>query len=262
MILTKIHIDKTAQRKFSQAAFLYEELSPLHQTIGKELIDGVNRLDKPIYILDIGMGTGWLTEKISETFPQSYVVGIDFADGMVEAARQRNKKFSIIQGCAEKLPFQKESFDLIFSNLAYQWVRSLPLAFSCAKNILKSQGKMIFTMFGYQTFDELFMSFNNILSDRENCFFERLPKEEEIKKALNEAHFKNIKMRTEQRQMIFPCMIDLIKWTKNIGANGLQRNFYVGKNLLDRAGEYYNNRFRNHKGVYATFEVIWIEAQK
>lgn len=63
-------------------------------------------------------------------------------------------------------------------------------------------------------------------------------------------------------QVPFEDMLSLLQWLKDIGANTLKRNFYVGKNLLFKANEYYNRQFQKDGQVYATFEVILVKAIK
>lgn len=262
MILTNGKIHGRVQRKFCAASLEYERLTEMHQLIGQDLFCQIKAVQNPLSILDVGMGTGWLTEKISDHFPQSHIVGLDFAEGMVYAAHQKNKNFSIVQARAEELPFKPQSFDLIVSNLAYQWVNPLPQSFSRCWDILKPEGKMIFAMFGYKTFQELFVSFEEIFSQRENCLFKRLSCEKDVTTALCQAGFKNMRIKTEEKRLFFNNMMDLLKWIKNIGANALERNFYVGRNLLHKVNRYYDGHFKDSHGVYATFEIIWVEAEK
>ena len=57
-------------------------------------------------------------------------------------------------------------------------------------------------------------------------------------------------------------MFEIIRWVKQIGANVLEKNIFIGPDLLKRADEYYKLHFKDEWGVTASFEVIWIEAKK
>jgi hypothetical protein len=60
----------------------------------------------------------------------------------------------------------------------------------------------------------------------------------------------------------FTDMASLVKWIKDIGANALPREVFVGKQLLEKADAHYEKNFKDKFGIYATFEVIWAQAQK
>ena len=82
------YIDQKIRKAFSDAAVQYDVLTGLHKEIGRELIHKVKERECQ-RILDVGMGTGWLTNRLTYFFPESNVVGIDFASGMIEMAKQK-----------------------------------------------------------------------------------------------------------------------------------------------------------------------------
>ena len=79
-------IDKKIRQSFSNAALQYDVLTSMHQEIGRELVKKVLN-ENAQYILDIGMGTGRMTRALSFYFPESKVVGMDFADQMIDVAK-------------------------------------------------------------------------------------------------------------------------------------------------------------------------------
>ena len=269
-------IDNKIRRAFSNSALQYEALTGLHKEIGRELIHKVSLdvgLDvgmvpiPSLKILDVGMGTGWLTRRVKSFFPEALVLGLDFSDGMIDAARQHQDNFQIIQADANELPFKNECFDLIVSNLAYQWIDDLTGAFRRSHAILKRGGRFSFTMFGRATFQELFVAFEHSL---EKCVHEkkqdfpvrRLAGQKDIEAAMKRAGFVDVNVDFERIKVRFMDMMDLLQWTKNIGANNLEKNIYVGKDLLLRANDYYNMHFKDAFGITATFEVIWASGRK
>ena len=72
----------------------------------------------------------------------------------------------------------------------------------------------------------------------------------------------DINIDSEKVKVRFPDMMSLIKWIKNIGANALEKDIYIGRELLARMNDYYNLHFKDRLGIYATFEVIWVQAKK
>ena len=69
-------------------------------------------------------------------------------------------------------------------------------------------------------------------------------------------------VKEERIKIRFPDMLALVKWIKDIGANVLERDIYIGKDWLAKASEYYDQHYRDRFGIYATFEVVWINAKK
>ncbi len=254
-------IDKKISQAFSKAALEYDVLTSLHKEIGRDLVKDILKGKDYQSILDVGMGTGWLTNKVKFYYPDARVIGLDFARGMIDFAKSKYDGFDFIQGDANCLPFKKNSLDLIFSNLAYQWVNDLPMAFAHVNDVLTTHGRFKATLFGANTFDELFIALKETSNDPFNSL-KRLISCEEVKEALQQSNFKEIKVDYEQIKIRFKDMMALLKWIKEIGANCLDHNTSIGKDLLLSANEYYNQRFRDKFGVYATFEVIWIDAKK
>jgi len=244
---------------FSDAAFRYDQLTNVHQNIGRELIDRIKLMKPSGAILDIGMGSGWFTDGLTIAFPKSLVVGLDFASGMVACARQKKGRFKIIQADAVHLPFKKGSFRLITSNLAYQWVKDLPQAFSSCRFCLNKKGKLFFTMFGYETLRELFEALK-ACAGKKGIVVKRLAKKNNVFQTLRNAGFGTIQIKEQCKRVYFRDMLGLLQWIKDIGANTLPRNFYFGKDLLQDANQYYGAHFRDTHGVYTTLEVIWVEA--
>ncbi len=76
---------------------------------------------KGLKVIDLGCGTGELTEMLAERLPDSEVLGIDSSPEMLEHAKSKEKpglRFEL--GSIEEL---KGEWDLVFSNAAIQWVK-------------------------------------------------------------------------------------------------------------------------------------------
>ncbi len=255
-------IDKKIRQSFSDAALQYDVLTSMHQEIGRELVKKV--LDeKANRILDIGMGTGRMTRALSFYFPESKVVGMDFADQMIAVAKAKCEKHFIVQANARALPFKKESFDLIVSNLAFQWMDNLEDAFQRCYEQLNADGVICLTMFGRETFRELFEAMEYAHQEMNTKgTIRRLFSFDEAKSMMERTQFKNITMDYERIKTHFPDVKALLEWIKKTGANGLSRDFYFGKDFLEKVTEYYEQKHTDRLGICATLEVIWIKAKR
>lgn len=258
-------LDKKIRNAFSDAAMQYEMLTSLHKEIGRELTKKIMNHEPCSTILDIGMGTGWFTQRLTNIFPESVIVGLDFASGMIDRAQEKEATYKIVQADASKLPFKEGAFDIITSNLAYQWVENLAQAFELCHLRLNKTGTLCLTMFGRDTFHELFTALEKCAQEgdqKRELLIRRLANKDQVIDALKHAGFIHIKVSAERIKVRFEDMMSMIKWVKDIGANALVKDTYMGKDLLLRTNEYYNANYQDRLGIYATFELIWVEAKR
>ncbi len=252
-------IDSKIRRAFSKAAGDYDLLTSLHKEIARELVLKI-KLENPQEILDVGMGTGYLTNKLVHLFPEAKVTGLDFAQGMIEEAKKNSEGFTVVEADTCQLPFKAETFDCVTSNLAYQWIEDLSKAFTEAFRVLKADGLFCFTLFGHDTLKELFISLNNIC-DRP-AQLRRLASQDQVQEALRKAGFKDVKVSVEHIQVHFACATELLKWLKAIGANRLAEEIPVGKDWLKKLEQEYRKNYSDSFGISSTFQIIWAEAVK
>lgn len=250
---------------FSQVATEYDSYAGLHRSIARDLEQRIGRMDFSGPLLDVGMGTGWLTHRLQRAFPKTDIIGIDSAMGMVEkAVGVSGFSARVLLADAHALPFRNESIGLVTSNLACQWISDLSGAFADFHRVLTPKGQMIITMFGRETLGELFevMEQSCAQSRRGLISFRRLASAEQIHEATVLAGFNNIVVEREFKKVSYADMKAILQWTRNIGANVLNPRFFMGKDFLRKAQERYGLLYRDGAGVYATFEVVRIQADK
>ena len=248
------------QRKFSESAKSYDRFSNLQREIADGLLIKIVQEQAPLVLLDVGCGTGYLTGKLKDHFSQSKIIGLDFAQGMLAEASLKHNGISWVLANGNNLPFADGSINILTSNLAYQWVKDLPQAFSEVQRVLASNGVLACTLFGYNTCQELFQSLDEA---KKGAFqFMRLPNEVQVNDALVSSGFKNTQIDCEQIKIEFKDMHELITWLKSIGANNLSQEGYLGKDALARAEAIYRKDYASYNGVIATFEVIRVYGKK
>ena len=258
---------RNVREAFSRSARRYENLSGLQQRVGKRLLEGIPSDRTYERILDVGMGTGLFTSHLQTRFPHARIIGIDFARGMVSQARQKNRLFQILQTDAERLPFRENVFDVMVSNLAYQWVNDLREAFAKCHTCLKDDGEVYLSIFTERTLEELFEALEKSVfgrgSGREGALnIRRLLSQQRVISALNAAGFHRVKTESQVISMHFKDMFALVRWLKATGANAVQRDFYVGKERLSQADLYYRRTYPSQEGITASFETLWLSAVK
>lgn len=251
------HIDEKLRASFSAQADQYDILASLHREIGRELVTQTLKRTDAKHILDIGTGTGYVAHKAKSLYTQAHVFAVDFAQGMLQKAKEKYDDIICVGGDARALPFKDKSCDLVVSNLAYQWVSPLRLGLSEVKRVLVKDGYFMMTVFGQMTCHELKVS----LESAGLSLKRTLPSCEEIEKAMQEAGFIDCHFDQERILIQFNDLLDLMQWLKDIGANHLDENIFLGKERFKMASAYYKKHFPYHAGVQATFEVIWVSGR-
>ncbi len=91
-------------------------------------------------VLDLGCGTGELTEMVLDMLPQSEVLGIDSSKEMLEKTSIKKRPGLNFELC----PIEKVSggWDLIFSNAAIQWVSNHDQLIPGLVSLLKPGGQI------------------------------------------------------------------------------------------------------------------------
>jgi len=91
-------------------------------------------------ILDLGCGTGQLTERIAQSGAE--VVGIDRDAAMIARAKEHYPSLHFDVADATRFHFSAP-FDAIFSNAALHWVKPPEMAVACMAQALKPGGRLV-----------------------------------------------------------------------------------------------------------------------
>ncbi|MFA5302936.1 MAG: class I SAM-dependent methyltransferase [Candidatus Nanoarchaeia archaeon] len=97
-------------------------------------------------ILDLGCGTGFVTEKLDN------VIGVDYS---IEMLKLCPKNLRVVCADSSKLPFKCKVFDLIFSLTVLQDVNDLNSAISEIKRVLKPEGKIVLSVLNKNKINEI-----------------------------------------------------------------------------------------------------------
>ena len=253
-------INNKIQRGFSESAKTYDLFSSLHKGIADKLFARVAKERAPSALLDVGCGTGYLTARLKDHFSQSKIIGLDFAQGMLEVARSKKEDIVWVLADGHNLPFSDGCFDIVISNLVYQWAEDLSRAFSEGRRVLVPRGTLACTIFGYNTGQELFQCLDE--ASGRALQFVRLPDQLKIREALIVSGFRNPIVDREQIKIEFKDMYELMAWFKVIGAPHLPHEGFLGPEAVSRAASIYREKFLYLQGIVATFEVIRVYAKR
>ena len=118
---------------------------PIHDAVLARL-EGV----KPDVVLDLGCGTGQLTQRLGEQFPDSTVVGADLSNGMLERAAERADADDTIANLggfvradAQVLPLASGSVDVITCTESFHWYSDQEAAVAELARLLRPGGRLV-----------------------------------------------------------------------------------------------------------------------
>ncbi len=264
---------KIVRRSFNASAATYDSYAGLQRRMIDVLAAYVSEEVRDAgRVLDVGAGTGMLTEKLHSLFPGALVCGCDIADRMLAAAREKSRlrgsRCFFAAADAEALPYREGSFDLVVSSFTYQWLSGFSLAASEAGRVLRPGGWFVFSVFGKETFHELRTAYREACSRTGYQGGEALElamDKEHMRRALAAAALSPEELRCFPAVETYASLRDLIRAIKGMGARNASagRNKALGvRKIWQEMTAYYEKRFRSEAGVYATFEIIAGKARK
>jgi trans-aconitate methyltransferase len=135
-----------------------------HSFVWKKSEDLVGMLDpKPgERILDLGCGTGHLTDRLASS--GANVIGLDSSPSMIAQARQNFPKLNFQLMDATSFRFD-DPFDCIFSNAALHWMRDAPLVAESMARALKHGGRLVLEMGAKENIARIRAGIESVLSE-------------------------------------------------------------------------------------------------
>lgn len=170
--------EQSVSRAFNRAAATYNQFASMQTAAGLALIQQLNTRESNFTnILDAGCGTGTVTSMLANSFPHANIQAIDISSALLE---QATKLSANIKWQLQDFNDVHTKHDLIFSNMALHWSRSLTHTFDIFHQALVENGVIAFTLPLNGTFSELpatlsmqeFFTHEQIISFMQNSGFQ------------------------------------------------------------------------------------------
>src|SRR3989338_321600 len=273
-------IDKsTVKSSFSKRADTYDKFASFQKEIANLLLSEIYKRDFfPKNILDIGSGTGNISINLAENYKFSKVFACDIAHGMsvftlgkrlvLAKAGNWQSNIHIATADTETLPYPSNSFDLIASNLMFQWVTDLSKAFAELHRVIKENGYIYLTTLAEGSLHELKDSFESACQmyyKDTSPIFQKFNNEKELKSIMTYTGFNNISLDTMDEIRFYPDVETLLRNLKYIGANQsyFARSNGMGiKGVINKMINIYKNKYGTSQGIRATYRVIFLKGRK
>lgn len=257
---------KDVADSFSRAAYSYDDAAELQRQVANELLAFIRSADQREQIssiLDLGCGTGFMTQAMYEQGLAQQLYAADIAEGMISFGKSHhNANAQWLCADAENLPLSSALLQWVYSSFALQWCPDLTQAFSEIYRVLENDGYFACALPGPGTLGELEASWQKV---DQFVHVNQFPSEKEIIRGLELVGFRNIEVKRKTFILGFPSVKALMLELKSIGAhnlNGDRSKGMTGKTKLKKLfGAYEDFRGDNGK-LPATYEVISWVAQK
>jgi malonyl-CoA O-methyltransferase len=242
---------QSIRQSFNKSSSVYNQHNIVQQQAAEYLVSlsDINSLKSRDILLDLGCGNGAISEKIHLIYkPRSYI-GIDIADQSLEQISG-----NIIKICAdiENLPIISGSSNIIFSNMALQWLNNHDKILSNIYDLLSRDGVLIFSV----PVDGSFYSINNICPG----LFNKLPDADLIKCFLKAKNFNILKSETKIYTTWFSSCFDALQSIKALGAGvNLKNNNGI---VLSRRALRMVDAYFQGKQIPLDYKIFYVIAQK
>jgi len=262
----------TVRRSFERAALTYDAAAVLQHEVCGRMHERLGLIrHRPATVLDAGSGTGNALTALRARYPDARVIALDIALAMLQQGREHTRTpwWNIIRknvvtslcGDIEALPLASASVDMVWSNLALQWVNDTDKAFAEFHRVLAPGGLLMFSTFGPDTLKELRKAYSQVDHDTHVSRFTDL---HDIGDLLVKRGFADPVMDMEPFTMTYGDVRTLMRDLKAIGAHnatqGRPRGL-TGRARLTAVTAAYE-AFRRDGKLPATFEVVYGHAWK
>ena len=263
------------RRSFERAAQSYDAAAVLQHEVCRRMDERLDLIKlQPLTILDAGSGTGNALAALRGRYPPARVIALDLALAMLQRGRGRTSSpwwksllrspSDALCGDIERLPLAAHSVDLVWSNLALQWVNDPDKAFGEFHRVLKPGGLLMFSTFGPDTLKELRAAFATSAGVERHTHVSRFIDLHDIGDILVKRGYADPVMDAEPFTLTYSDVRGLMRDLKSIGAHNVTHDRapgLTGKSRLAAVTQAYETLRRDGK-LPATFEVVYGHAWK
>ena len=179
-------MNRSAIARFNAAAATYAPCATVQQRVAERLAGQIQALQWPVAIrsiLEVGCGTGLLTARLRDAFPEASRLAVDASEAMVREARRQmaddgGTAFAVADA---RCLVCHDRFDLVASSSVLQWIPPLPDTIRNLAGLLRVPGLLATAVMLDGTLGELHAARLCVAADRPPSA--RLPALDELRQA-------------------------------------------------------------------------------
>jgi malonyl-CoA O-methyltransferase len=256
------------QRNFARRGATYNRHARIQQWMAAELLRGCREaLLRARSILEVGCGTGYLTELVRRENPAARIVALDLEVSLARLARERLKLDPLVYFvAADGEAFAGGRYDLIISNSVFQWFTRPRETLQEYHRLLSPGGTLAFSTLGPATFRELDTAFRQAagslpLAESPEVAALSFSDEGRWRGFLAQAGFADAAVLREERIETHPTVQDFLHALQATGAtNPIPRP--LSPRLFRQMAAIYQHAFGVNGAIPVTYEIIWAQARK
>ncbi|MCM2374254.1 methyltransferase domain-containing protein [Aporhodopirellula aestuarii] len=149
--------DRTIHARFTASSSTYDRHSHVQEQVANKLIEITAPLSDVDRILELGCGTGRLTQKVCLRYPNAAITAVDLSGAMIDQGKTNlggNERIEWI--VSDVCDYQtSEPFPLIVSSSALHWVTPIDLAFDAIDRAARPGSQIVLAMMLHDTLGEL-----------------------------------------------------------------------------------------------------------
>lgn len=241
---------------FDRAVETYEKAGKIQRLVAEELFQKIKRQHYST-VVEIGSGKGFLSIPFMESFSFERFIHIDISLEFLKRLKGLKNKTFLINARAEAIPLKDNSADLVISSSTLHWIENQEQNLIKIFRILKEGGRFYFSIFTSNTLKEL--KEVSLISGFGSVY--PLQKPEFYIDMIENTGF-SFEYELKSYKIVFDSPKELLLSHKLTGTNYTENKKFSGKESFRDFCEIYKKYFGNYSGIYATYEVLFIEGQK
>ena len=251
--------------RFSAASGTYDRAARAQPLVVERVCEMLACADSADSILEIGCGTGMLTERLVERFPAARINALDVSGRMIARARRKlvgkgNIRWHVCD--VWNMP-SLPSHSLVVSCSALHWLNPLDTVFGKLAELIVEGGSLVFGLMVEGTLAELRAA--RLRAAPGKPPLGSLPSAAAVKTALREASLDILDQREERIVLNYSSAAELLQSLHDQGVTGGRVSSGAAplcRSELRRLAADYDASFRNDGGVQATYRVAYFSAKK
>lgn len=227
--------------RFSKNLKNYNENAKIQKRMAEKLVSLIKN-KKPRKILELGCGTGFLTNLVNQNLSFEEYIAIDIVESCNVYINKISPKIEFLaKDIEDYIELNSEKFDLIISNASLQWVENFERVIKTLENKLNPNGELIFSTFGNENFREIYHILGTSLRYFSNTELHNI--------------FPNAEIEPEIHIMAFDSPKDVLKHLQLTGVNAIENTSWTKKDLTK-----FENGYKNicSKKMTLTYNPIYI----